>query len=63
MQVVVEEDDTECVVCMADIKEMVLIPCGHMMLCVACCAKVQSSSVKECPMCRCNIEYSFRMPQ
>jgi hypothetical protein len=46
-------DDHLCVVCLEHARDEVLVPCGHMVLCHGCCAKIMSSDTNECPMCRC----------
>lgn len=42
-----EHDDGECVVCMDNRRQVVLYPCEHLCMCVAC-----SRRVTQCPLCR-----------
>ena len=44
-----ETDLSICVVCLADERTHILIPCGHMCLCEGCATGLQWST---CPMCR-----------
>ncbi len=49
-----DEDDESyvCVVCMEAPRSTVLVPCGHMALCIACCERIiVQSADKLCPMC------------
>jgi hypothetical protein len=48
-------DDHLCVVCLENARNIVLIPCGHMVLCDVCCDDIMANS-NECPMCREKIE-------
>ncbi|CEM38400.1 unnamed protein product [Vitrella brassicaformis CCMP3155] len=49
-----ERESTECDVCMAEKKSIVLIPCRHFCLCGACAAALMSKPVDQrlCPRCR-----------
>lgn len=44
------EQETECIVCLANIKDTVIIPCGHYYSCAECCNKLS-----QCPICRTKI--------
>lgn len=49
------EGEAECAVCMDAIPEVTLQPCGHTVLCRACCARVMAHAKEEppaCPLCR-----------
>ena len=39
-----EDDDRLCVVCMEGQRCMVLVPCGHLVMCQVCCAAVEAAS-------------------
>jgi len=41
------EWQTECVICMDRVRDIVLYPCGHFCLCVQC-----SSKISKCPLCK-----------
>lgn len=38
-----------CVVCLERIKCIVLVPCGHLCLCISCSSRLK---MDECPLCR-----------
>lgn len=42
-----DEEITDCVICMENVKEIIFSPCGHFYSCINC-----SSKVTKCPMCR-----------
>jgi len=42
---------SECVICLTNMQGVVVIPCGHVPLCVDCYRK-NSAGIRECPMCR-----------
>ena len=50
-----DEDDRLCVVCLAHSRSVLLVPCGHFVLCQLCHAGIRDGN-NECPMCRGNIE-------
>ena len=45
------DDDDACVICLANARDTVLVPCGHSVLCLACCGDVKAGS-NQCPVCR-----------
>jgi hypothetical protein len=45
----------ECIICLDDEREVVLVPCGHATLCWDC-----SEGLRECPTCRCEVESAIR---
>jgi hypothetical protein len=44
------DEDTACIACMARTREVIIIPCGHLVLCRQC-----SKGINTCPMCRVDI--------
>mmetsp|Transcript_22077 Transcript_22077/g.55586 ORF Transcript_22077/g.55586 Transcript_22077/m.55586 type:complete len:432 (+) Transcript_22077:115-1410(+) len=52
--------DDECIVCLAAVKDAVLIPCGHICMCFECSKQVQSTS-NLCPICRADIDHAFQV--
>lgn len=46
-----EENMRECVVCMSDTKDTVVLPCRHMCLCSQCAEQLRFQS-NRCPICR-----------
>ncbi len=50
-----DNDTPECVVCMAEDKSKVFVPCGHY-VCCADCASIVKGTTSTCPMCRGAIE-------
>lgn len=47
---------SECVVCMAKPPSHVIIPCGHLCLCMAC-----SVALEQCPICRARVQATMRV--
>jgi hypothetical protein len=52
----------ECVVCRENMRQIVLLPCGHMVLCVSCSARLygmdgQNKLNSKCPICRQSVSY------
>jgi E3 ubiquitin-protein ligase MUL1 len=45
------QDGTTCVLCLQNPREIVLLECGHICLCIDCLGRLQNSS---CPICRQN---------
>lgn len=45
-----EHDDTDCVVCMDDVRSTIFVPCGHC-LCCQSCAETVVQKYKHCPVC------------
>mmetsp|Transcript_34533 Transcript_34533/g.63968 ORF Transcript_34533/g.63968 Transcript_34533/m.63968 type:complete len:145 (-) Transcript_34533:149-583(-) len=48
-----KEEDGECLVCMTDPKDTILLPCRHMCLCRDCLLKMVTA---KCPICRTTID-------
>lgn len=42
--------ENECVICMADLRRVMCVPCGHVCLCARCMPVVQADG--KCPLCR-----------
>ena len=51
------EDSSLCVICLDQKRTMCLIPCGHLILCEACC----TPSMSHCPVCRRSVESSMKV--
>ncbi len=45
-----DESDAECIICLTDIRSIILLPCKHICICVAC-----KKSISKCPICRARI--------
>ena len=45
-----DDDNSECVICISEIKDTIFSPCGHYMTCKNC-----ASQCKKCPICRSDI--------
>ena len=43
--------ETTCIVCMAEPKSHIAVPCGHQSVCGTC-----SAQLKSCPYCRAKVE-------
>jgi len=50
------EGDDECVICMAEKRSAVFVPCGHHVTCMSC-----SAMIKQCPLCRQTIEKTIKL--
>eukprot|EP00158_Paraphelidium_tribonemae_P000907 Partr_v1_DN23651_c0_g1_i1_m19088 len=50
-----DPDEPDCVICLGEVKAVILVPCGHYCLCSAC-AGTLCSTTKKCPMCRTGIQ-------
>ncbi|CAG9322143.1 RNF157_3 [Blepharisma stoltei] len=51
-----DEETPECVVCLTNRKDTLVIPCCHMCLCVECANIMRSHHNSRCPICRTNVE-------
>ena len=51
------EDSSLCVICLDQKRTMCLVPCGHLILCEACC----TPSIYHCPVCRRYVESSMKV--
>jgi hypothetical protein len=56
-----EEERTECVVCMMDRKNVVLLPCRHACLCWNCANIMARDSESKCPICREMVDNYMRL--
>ena len=45
------EQQRECIICMDNPRNSVLIPCGHLGVCMECAQELQRTT-KMCPVCR-----------
>lgn len=46
-----DDDNTECVICMTNLRDTLILPCRHLCLCNECGEKMKTEQSK-CPMCR-----------
>ena len=46
------ELEEECVVCCEAERSVLLVPCGHLVLCQSCWEMMQKRKFVECPVCR-----------
>jgi hypothetical protein len=53
-----QEEDPDCIVCMDKPKSMIFDPCGHLLVCKACCDLILSRGYP-CPNCRAKIQSAF----
>lgn len=44
-------DDQKCIVCWTNPKEVIILPCSHVCLCINCSTKINVDT-KKCPFCR-----------
>mmetsp|Transcript_107920 Transcript_107920/g.207512 ORF Transcript_107920/g.207512 Transcript_107920/m.207512 type:complete len:335 (+) Transcript_107920:2-1006(+) len=50
------QEATECIVCMDELRNTVLVPCGHLALCNACAKNIASSRRPLCPVCNAAVD-------
>jgi hypothetical protein len=51
------KEERLCVVCMERNKNVTLLPCAHLCMCMTCSDKLQSAAAKPtCPLCQTTIE-------
>lgn len=53
-----DKNDEDCVICMCEKKNCVILPCGHFYTCMGC-----SEKVDKCPMCRVKITLKINKDQ
>ncbi|OMJ96147.1 hypothetical protein SteCoe_326 [Stentor coeruleus] len=51
-----DEETKECVVCLTNPKETLVVPCDHMCLCMDCANIMRSHYDSKCPMCRTEVQ-------
>jgi hypothetical protein len=49
---VVDEAETECVVCMDETRSHAFVPCGHRCVCEECSGVLMATAQPRCPVCR-----------
>jgi hypothetical protein len=56
-------DDDSCVMCLDAPREVVLVPCGHMVLCMVCSQRLFGGQGREpcCPICRAGVVQWVRL--
>lgn len=47
-----EVDLGMCIICESSKKQVVIVPCGHICMCLKCMKKLKDSSRPRCPLCR-----------
>ena len=56
-----QEGSSECVVCLAEKKEVAIIPCRHVCLCTKCAELITTQQSSNCPMCRGPVQSYMRL--
>jgi hypothetical protein len=54
-----DDDELVCVVCMDALRVVTFVPCGHLSVCMSCCAMVRKGN-NTCPLCRSRIDHAVR---
>jgi len=49
-----EDGETECLICLCEQRDTLIMPCGHMCVCSGC-GKELINKKQTCPICRGNI--------
>jgi len=57
----IDDSDKECIVCLSDKRDTIILPCRHMCLCVNCAVSLQNQTSRKCPICSDNIESFLRL--
>ena len=52
-----EQGQAQCLICMENVANVVLVPCNHLCLCKACLINLRHSQVPDCPLCKLKIDY------
>ena len=47
-----DDGDKECIICLSDKRDTIILPCKHMCLCVTCAMAIQNQTARKCPVCR-----------
>jgi hypothetical protein len=47
-----DAEEKECTVCLSTDSNAIIMPCGHMCVCLDCGKQLQKSSQNLCPVCR-----------
>ena len=55
------EQESQCVVCMNNPREVAFIPCGHIVYCQACGQHIHGTQPNRCPTCRVPIQNLLRV--
>jgi hypothetical protein len=55
------EENHQCVICISEERNIVLLPCRHLCLCVGCATILRQQSNK-CPMCRGTVDSIVEIP-
>ena len=46
-----DDDGKECIICLTNPKNTIMMPCGHLCVCDECAIPI-TKSTKQCPVCR-----------
>jgi len=50
------QEENKCCVCFDSKIDTVLVPCGHLCLCLSCAKVITEQNPKRCPICKTNIQ-------
>lgn len=45
-------EDQECLICLSEEKNTIIMPCGHLCVCTDCGKRLQADKKFSCPICR-----------
>lgn len=51
-------DSSDCIICMSEKIDVIVLPCNHMCICYNCCVDFRAKN-KKCPICRARIYCVF----
>jgi RING-finger-containing ubiquitin ligase len=50
-----DSQESECLICLTEVKTIAVLPCRHVCYCEACLEEVKKKNKQECPVCRAKI--------
>ena len=57
----VDDNEKECIICLSDKRDTIILPCRHMCLCVNCAIAIQNQTSRTCPVCRDSNNKNFKI--
>ena len=57
------EDESECLICLTEKKNVAVLPCRHVIYCETCMNEIAKKSKNECPICRTSVSSFLKVHQ
>ncbi|OMJ65797.1 hypothetical protein SteCoe_37605 [Stentor coeruleus] len=51
-----DSQESECLICLTELKTIAVLPCRHVCYCEACVNEVKNKNKTDCPICRCPVQ-------